>query len=238
MTIFFPTSPMNRRTFSLHLALIVLFAMPGLAEEAKGGKVLFVGNSITLHGPSAAVGWTGNWGMAASAAEKDYVHLVVEAVAKRRGAPPDFKVVNVAEFERGFETYDLATKLKDVVEFQAETVIVAIGENVAALKTDEAKAKFKESMVRLLTLLKGNRPVALYVRSCFWANATKDALMKEACTAVGGVFVDISALDQDKANFAKAEREIAHAGVARHPGDKGMRGIADALIAAMEMAPK
>jgi hypothetical protein len=174
--------------------------------------------------------------MAASAAEKDYVHLVVEAVAKRRGSPPEFRVVNVAEFERDFEHYDLATKLKDQVAFQADTVIVAIGENVPALKTEEAKAKFKESTVRLLTLLKGQG--ALYVRSCFWADATKDALLKEACAAAGGVFVDISALDKDKANFARAEREIAHAGVARHPGDQGMRAIAGALIAAMEKAPK
>ncbi|MDB6167703.1 MAG: hypothetical protein JWM88_567 [Verrucomicrobia bacterium] len=214
-------------------ALLLAFVCSSWAEE---GKLLFVGNSITLHGPSEKVGWTGNWGMAASTAEKDYVHLVVEAVAKRRGRPPEFRVVNVAEFERDFEQYDIAAKLKDQIAFQADTVIVAIGENVSALKTDEAKAKFKESTVRLLTLLKGHG--ALFVRSCFWADATKDALLKEACATAGGVFVDISTLDRDEANFARSEREIAHAGVARHPGDKGMRGIADALVAAMEKRAK
>jgi len=228
---------MNLRTVSLLLALLITSASPGRAQEGKGGRLLFVGNSITLHGPSEAVGWTGNWGMAASAAEKDYVHLVVDAVAKRRGSRPEFKVANVAEFERDFEKYDPAAKLKDQLAFEADTVIVAIGENVPALKTDEAKAKFKESTVRLLTLLKGEG-TTLYVRSCFWADVTKDALLKEACEKARGVFVDISALDKDKANFARAEREIAHAGVARHPGDKGMRAIADALIAAMEKAPK
>ncbi|HEV7403614.1 MAG TPA: SGNH/GDSL hydrolase family protein [Chthoniobacteraceae bacterium] len=228
---------MNLRAFSLFVALLAFSAGPSRAEEGKGGRLLFVGNSITLHGPSEAVGWTGNWGMAASAAEKDYVHLVVEAVAKRRGSRPEFRVVNVAEFERDFEKYDPAAKLKDLIAFEPDTVIVAIGENVPALKTEEAKAKFKESTVRLLTLLKGEG-TTLYLRSCFWADATKDSLLKEACNTARGVFVDISALDKDKANFARAEREIAHAGVARHPGDQGMKAIADALIVAMEKAPK
>ena len=40
-------------------------------------KVLIYGNSIALHGPLAKIGWTNNWGMAASAPEKDFAHLVV-----------------------------------------------------------------------------------------------------------------------------------------------------------------
>jgi hypothetical protein len=228
---------MNLHTSCLLLALVIFSASPAGAQEEKKARLLFVGNSITLHGPSEKVGWTGNWGMAATAAEKDYVHLVVEAVAKQRGSRPEFRVVNVAEFERDFEKFDVATKLKDEVAFAADIVIVSIGENVPALKTDEAKTKFKESTVRLLTLLKG-KGSTLYVRSCFWADATKDALLKEACAIAGGVFVDIGTLGKDEGNYARSEREIAHAGVAHHPGDKGMRAIADALVAAMPRAPK
>jgi hypothetical protein len=229
---------MNTRLFLTILAIVLPCADLSRAEENKGKRVLFLGNSITLHGPSEKIGWTGNWGMAASAAEKDYVHLVVDAVAKLRGGKPEFRVVNVADFERAYESFDVGAKLKEEVAFQADTVIVAIGENVPRLKTDEAKAKFKESVVRLLTLLKGEGRSALYVRSCFWPDATKDAVLKEACVTAGGVFVDISALAKDEGNYARSERKIAHEGVARHPGDKGMRAIADAIVAAIEKAWK
>jgi hypothetical protein len=39
-------------------------------------RVLVLGNSITQHGPSDAVGWTGDWGMAATSIEKDFVHVL------------------------------------------------------------------------------------------------------------------------------------------------------------------
>ena len=50
----------------------------------KGPRVLFVGNSITLHGPSPKIGWTNNWGMAATARDKDYVHLLQKEIAAVR----------------------------------------------------------------------------------------------------------------------------------------------------------
>lgn len=222
------------------LLVAILLISTGLvqAQEGKGERLLFVGNSITLHGPSAKIGWTGDWGMAASAAEKDYVHVVVDAVAKRCGKEPEFQVANVAEFERNFASCDVAALLKAEVAFQADMAIVAIGENVPALKTEEAKVQCKASVVKLLALLRREGKCALYVRSCFWADAAKDAVLKEACEAVGGTFVDISTLVKDEANYARAERKIWHAGVGRHPGDQGMRVIAEAIFAAMAKAWK
>lgn len=53
----------------------------------RGGtkRVLFFGNSITRHGPKESIGWSGDWGMAASCREKDYVHLVISELDKKYG---------------------------------------------------------------------------------------------------------------------------------------------------------
>jgi hypothetical protein len=196
-------------------------------------RILFLGNSITLHGPSAQVGWMNNWGMAASAQERDYVHVLVNSIAKLSGSRPEVQIANIADFERRYDAYDLDAGLKQHLDFKPDTVVVAIGENVPALTSEDAKTRFKAGFTRLLTALKKSGQPAIFVRSCFWPDKTKDDIMRESCTAVGGVFVDIGGLSKDESNYARSERSFAHAGVAGHPGDKGMKAIADALLKAM-----
>ncbi len=198
------------------------------------GRVLYLGNSITLHRPAPKIGWTGNWGMAASAAEKDYVHLLTADIAKASGSQPEIKVRNLASFEREYETFELAKGLKDVLDFQADLVIVAIGENVTAPATDAAKAAFAAAFGQLLATLQQAGDPVIFVRSSFWPSPVKDGIMRQVSSDAGATFVDISALGNDKSYQASAEQDIQHAGVAAHPGDKGMQAIADAIFAAMK----
>jgi len=102
-------------------------------HAVKVNKVLFLGNSITNHGPNAKIGWNCHWGMAASAKEKDFVHLILQAFAKVAGKQPEAIITNVATFERKYETYDLDAGLKKEFAFKADLVIIAIGENVPNL---------------------------------------------------------------------------------------------------------
>lgn len=207
------------------------------AQEAgppiKPQKVLILGNSITKHGPKADIGWTGNWGMAASAEDKDFVHLVMAALTKG-GAKPEFMVRNVADFERGYASYDANEKLKEPIAFAPDLIILAIGENVPGLSTDEAKTQFKTSLMKVLKALKGPGNPTFIIRSSFWANAAKDQILREASQEMGGRYVDISALGKDESNYARSERPFKHEGVARHPGDKGMQAIAAAILGVIE----
>ncbi|MBC8872617.1 MAG: glycoside hydrolase family 127 protein [Planctomycetes bacterium] len=196
-------------------------------------RILFLGNSITLHGPNPGIGWTGNWGMAASSQDKDYVHLVTGALARHCGATPEIMVRNIADFERNYATYDVDLQLKDCFAFEPDLVVLAIGENVSALDSEDAKSQFKAGVMNILRCtLAGRRPLVV-VRSCFWTNAAKDQVLSQACQEAGGIFVNIGPLGQDAANAARSERSFTHDGVAGHPGDKGMQAIANAIVKAV-----
>jgi alpha-galactosidase len=225
---------MTRLHFHRLLVFLILScaALPATAQDTFR-KVLFLGNSITLHGPKADIDWSGNWGMAASAEARDYVHLVTQGLAAKGGAAPETMVKNIADFERAHAGYDIAGKLREAIDFQADLIIVAIGENVPAPKTPEEQAAFQESVTKLLTALKAGRQPVVLVRSCFWKNAAKDAALQKASATVGGRFVDISALADDKGNYGRSERPFKNAGVANHPGDKGMAAITAALLQAL-----
>jgi len=224
-----------------HFHLVFVFCLAAaigraadVAPARSVGRVLFLGNSITRHGPAPKIGWTSDWGMAASAREKDFVHLVAGALAKESEAAPRIMIKNIAGFERQHAAYDLETQLKDAFEFQADLIIVAIGENVPKLESEKSKARFSASFEKLLRRLNADHDPILIVRSCFWANPTKDEILRRGCRDVGGVFVDIGKLGKDESNYARSEREFQHKGVAAHPGDKGMRAIADAILRAIK----
>ncbi len=222
----------------LGFLLFIICAATQASAQATFRKVLFLGNSITKHGPKADIDWTGNWGMAASAEAKDYVHLVTKALTEKQGAAPEVLAKNIADFERAYAGYDIAGKLKEAVDFKADLIIVAIGENVPNLKAPEDKTNLQESVTKLLTILKADRHPTILVRSCFWANAAKDEALEKACTALSGLYVNISALSKDEKHYARSERPYKHAGVANHPGDQGMAAIAEAIVDAIAKAPK
>ena len=196
-------------------------------------RILFLGNSITLHGPKADIGWTGNWGMAASSEDKDYVHLVTSALARHTGSRPQILVSNIAGFERNYATYDVDSQMKDLFAFDPDLVVLTIGENVPALGSEEAKTQFKAGVMSILRCAMAKRHPLVVVRSCFWADAAKDEVLRQACQEVGGIFVDAGPLGRDPANAARSERSFAHAGVAGHPGDKGMKALAGAIVEAV-----
>ena len=207
-------------------------------HKVKANKILFLGNSITLHGPAPAIGWLGNWGMAASTKDNDYVHLVLKAISQTAGKEPQSIVANIADFEGNSKATTLIPGLRKSLPSSRISSWWRSEKTCPLWPRSNAKAAFQASTAKLLKKLKQNSDPVIVVRSCFWPDQAKDSMLKQACADVGGIFVDAGALGKDEANFARSERQFSHAGVAAHPGDKGMRAIADAILNALRNGGK
>ncbi len=236
----------GRRLHALGIIAFLLLAASSWPAQAvdlylghtKANRILFFGNSITI-APHAVPGtnWTGGWGMASSVPEKDYVHLVTSSIAQDAGGMPEVMATYNLQFELNYATYDLnSPEMQAQMAFNPDIVVVAIGENVPALSTVQAQADYAAAFGNLLNHFKGNGNPKIFVRSCFWADATKDNIMRDVTNAAGDVFIDQSSL-AITANWASQEPENpfcnAGNGVNQHPGDQGMQAIADSLYGSM-----
>ena len=200
-------------------------------ERIDGGefRVLVYGNSIALHAPKADIGWTNCWGMAASAPEKDFAHLVVSGLGAKLGKKADFRIRNLAALERNFTT-NIATvaEISGDAAWKPDYVVIAIGENVPNIDSSTAAAyrKFLSDIARPFADA-GSR---IALRSPFWRNDVKAACTEEAAAEVGAAYVDAGHLGVKSEN--KAIGLFSHSGVANHPGDLGMRRLADLILEA------
>lgn len=205
---------------------------PSRAEGGDGGiKVVVLGNSITLHAPAPQIGWTNDWGMAASAREKDYVHLVARAIGEKTGRAVDLRIRNLAAFERNYRTWNAEKELADLVAFCPDYLVVALGENVPNLAKVADVEDFRLAFTRLLAAFRraDGLPHGV-VRGVFWRNPLKDEQMHRAAQEVGFPFV--------RTDFAAepgmmATGLFAHQGVQNHPGDRGMAETAARIVDAL-----
>ena len=70
------------------------------------------------------------------------------------------------------------------------------------------------------------------MRSPFWRNAVKADCTEKAAKGAGAIYVDAGPLGGQEANMAIGL--FGHKGVARHPGDLGMRRLADLILSGLE----
>lgn len=189
-------------------------------------KVLFVGNSITRHGVKEEIGWTRDCGMAASSLEKDYVHQTVADMEKKYG-PVSYCVVHAAAWEYAYnKDEEVLAQFSAARDFDADIVILRIGENSdrELLEKEDYKPHF-EKMANFFFTERCKKVVT----SLFWRYDPIDVPICEAARENGWIYVPIWELGEKDEN--KALDEFWHGGVAKHPNDRGMRGIADALLA-------
>lgn len=195
-----------------------------LGAEDSPLRILIVGNSITRHGPLAEIGWNRDWGMAASAPEKDYVHRLYSKLTEG-GYEVYMRIRQASFWERNYRASDVLSHYDEERAFDADIVIFRLGDNVA----DEDKPYYKSALEKFMShICPSGR--ALYVTS-FWKNEGVDEDTFAVARERGEVCLD-GCLSDDETNTAKGQFE--HGGVAGHPSDKGMEAIAELIFTAIK----
>lgn len=251
---------MKNTHLSLLLFGLFLFAFSGCFTNSKSDssdkadtaisqkqpvkKWIAFGNSITKHGVNSY--WWGEWGMAATTKEKDYVHVLNELLEDKYKNKISFNAVNIAEWETNFKTFNKES-LDQYLTGDEDIVIIRLGENVANNET--AYANYKEELENLVLHLKTRSPKANYIiTGNFWTNKRKDTIQKEVAEKYNCIWVALDYLDTDENKSTLDTRVLGDdgiwhhisdggetaSGVAAHPGDKGMAAIAGAIFRAID----
>ena len=191
-------------------------------DVGNGGKrIMFVGNSITLHGVLKEIGWNNEWGMAASAAENDYVHILMKNV-KEYEPRAAFCICQVAAWEsnykNGKEKYPLYEKAR---VFDADIIITRFVENCPGKEFDGAV--FKKEMADLIEYLNPSGKAKIILTTGFWHHPG-DSYIADYGKENNLTVIPLGDLGEDDKMMAKGL--FNHSGVAMHPGDLGMETIA------------
>ena len=219
---------MDKNTVDATVQLEDSAAVKFFNPQGKGKRVLFMGNSMTLHGIKEDIGWHGAWGMAASAPEKDYVHCMmrsVEAVTE----DPAFCICQVSAWECNYKDgRDLFSRYENAMQFHPDILVMRYIENCP--KADFDSEIFKaESKLLIGKLCKEGTQVIL--TTGFWRHPGDDAI-RQLGREMNLPVVELG--DLGEMDEMKAIGLFEHRGVANHPGDKGMQTMADRIFAVLK----
>ena len=209
-------------------------------------KVLFVGNSILL-------GMAGEYGMCASAADRDYAYLVSEAIKKHYPDCEFFKLhgspIEHAEsleaFEAAYATepnYATHRPFCESLTEDLDLIILQITDNV---NTEAKTETFRITAEILLTRIREKCPHAriLWAYGWFHKHAFFPRLL-ELCDQFDVEQVDLRGCRYRENEAASGHTYTLRSGEVKvapdtwitHPGDRGMRAIADRIIEVMRDA--
>ena len=198
-----------------------------------------IGNSITIHAPNEV--WWNGIGMAASAEDRDYVHLVAEQLSGMYGKTAVHPLYCYA-WETATDRGGKLSMLDPYLDPQLQLVTIQLGENAEDLTT------FEEDFEALIRYVQEKAPQAkILVIGDFWTNGDRDRMKQEAAKKTGAGFVSLEEIRDNPEYQAgigaivyDAEgnpHTVENRDVAGHPGDRGMQYIADRVTEALKREP-
>lgn len=148
-------------------------------------KTLFIGNSLLIG--------NGDFGMCASAEDKDYYHYVTQAILERKPTAT-FDKISGGTFEGSTSVAAAQTWMEETLlphlGNDVNLVIIQLGDNV---NTADKERTFAVTCGQLIQYIKEHAPAARVAWAAMWyANNYKMQVVSEACAGKGAVFIDIT----------------------------------------------
>ncbi|WP_157486817.1 SGNH/GDSL hydrolase family protein [Dyadobacter alkalitolerans] len=184
-----------------------------------------MGNSITVHGSSPSIGWYGDWGMAASAQAKDFVHVLKDSIRNKR-SEANISYFNIANsFEKVFWKMD-TTQFREMRQLSPDLIILKIGENID--KNLAIKNSLALHLELLVDFIAGDKRTKVCLVGSFWPNPEVDNIFHTVCQKNGWSYVDLNGIYENQSENT-AINIYTNPQVGKHPSDKGMQLIADRI---------
>ena len=202
-------------------------------------RLFVLGNSITLISPVPEIGWNQNNGMAASAPEKDFVHLLQNNLLALN-PQTQTSLIGGSGFENRFWEYNFSTSLDEHLrDYRPDLIIVRIGENVSEAEVNNRnngevfREKYNE-LLNKLTQFSGGKAKVICTTS-FWNNPRLREIVIQEAAKRGYPVADIY---DELYNIPKPQNpqgpkhsdytatQYSNPGVAAHPNDRGHSEIA------------
>ncbi len=221
---------------ALVLALVFALCVCVCAEDAGNEKnisIMVVGNSITSHSPADNLGWTGNWGMAASCEENDYTGVMKRMFEEEfpdwnatwtKGGIYALEKAIDANANKDFTAFFTASFGNEMKKAVPDVVTFQFGDNVSSY----SKKSYQEMYRQLADYCRSINPNMVIVFSKPFYGSSGDprgkatqeiAIEKSVC------FTSLCELNT-VANTARSETFWTNEAILSHPGDKGMEEIA------------
>ena len=128
-------------------------------------RILLLGNSIAWHAPKEDIGWSGDWGMAASCKENDFVHRIIADIQKDHPGAY-FCFVQGAIWERTYKNCDYEGNFSAAKNFCPDIIITELSGNIP--NDDFEESAFIENMSEFHSYLSGeNKNVKIIETSSF-----------------------------------------------------------------------
>ena len=189
------------------------------APEKKELNVLILGNSVLAHQPAPDLGWYGDWGMAATAPENDFVHQY----QKMMDESELYKSVtvtsqNIAWWENDF-TYNLAGY--NIPQKNYDLVIIRLGENVCNIP------QYKDALTNMILGFR-NQDTQVIITDVIWEDIQKAEIHSAVASENKYEYISFKEFRNSDLNYSRGLFE--NGAVAAHPSDLGMKNIAQLLF--------